>query len=310
MTTQVLFAARPEGWSSYEEPLRRALDATGLGYALATDLPPASVDYIVYAPNSPVQDFSPFTRLKAVLNLWAGVEDVVHNETLTVPLARMVDQGLTQGMLEWVTGHCLRYHLGIDYFLARQDGTWDKRVPPLAQNRTIGILGLGVLGVACAQALQGLGFSVAGWSRSPKSIEGVKTHHGADGLQKVLSSAEIVVLLLPDTPATANLIDGDALAQLPNGAFLLNPGRGTLIDDDALFAALGAGQIAHATLDVFRTEPLPPDHPYWAHPRVTITPHIASETRPETAAQVIAENVRRGENGEPFLHLVDRSAGY
>lgn len=310
MTTHVLFAARPESWKSYEEPLRRALDATGLDYALSTDLPPDTVDYIVYAPNSPVQDFSPFNRLKAVLNLWAGVEDVVHNETLTVPLARMVDQGLTRGMVEWVTGHCLRYHLGIDLFLAQQNGSWDKHVPPLAQDRTIAVLGLGVLGVACAQSLRELGFAVTGWSRSPKSIEGIVTHHGADGLQNLLSSAEIVVLLLPNTPVTNNLIDARTLAWLPRGAFLLNPGRGTLIDDAALLAALDSGQIAHATLDVFRTEPLPVDDPYWAHPHVTVTPHIASETRPASAALVIAENVRRGESGAPFLHLVDRSAGY
>jgi glyoxylate/hydroxypyruvate reductase A len=138
----------------------------------------------------------------------------------------------------------------------------------------------------------------------------VETAHGDDGLDAVLTRAEIVVLLLPDTPATENVLNDRTLALLPEGAAVVNPGRGPLIDDDALLAALDAGQIGHATLDVFRTEPLPPDHPYWAHPKVTVTPHIASETRPASAARVIAENIRRGEAGEPFLHLVDRKAGY
>ena len=118
------------------------------------------------------------------------------------------------------------------------------------------------------------------------------------------------MLLLPDTPGTANILDARALATLPEGSVIVNPGRGPLIDDDALLAALDRGHIRHATLDVFRQEPLPADHPYWAHPRVTVTPHIASETRPDTASRVIVENIRRGEAGEPFLHLVDRDQGY
>jgi glyoxylate/hydroxypyruvate reductase A len=126
----------------------------------------------------------------------------------------------------------------------------------------------------------------------------------------VLQQAEIAVLLLPDTPATENTLDARRLALMPEGAVILNPGRGPLIDDDALLAALDTGRIGHATLDTFRTEPLPPGHPYWAHPRVTVTPHIASETRASSASRAIAENIRRGEAGLPFLHLVDRDRGY
>ena len=310
MTVNILFAARAERWPTYEPLLRRTLDATGLDYRLDTRIAPDQVDYIVYAPNSEVQDFTPFTRLRAVLNLWAGVENVVGNQTLTVPLARMVDHGLTQGMMEWVTGHTLRHHLGIDKFLTGQDGAWRKEIPPLAQDRPVTVLGLGALGQACAQALSGLGFPVTGWSRTAKSIDGFTTHHGKDGLIAALNSAQILILLLPDTPATQNILNADTLAHLPRGAVILNPGRGTLIDDAALLSALDSGQIGHATLDVFRTEPLPPDHPYWAHPSVTVTPHTASETRPETASQVIAQNVLRGETGQPFLHLVDRAADY
>jgi glyoxylate/hydroxypyruvate reductase len=310
MSINILFAALPSRWDTYETPLRRALDAVGLNYVLSPDIAPPDVDYIVYAPNSDVQDFVPFKGLKAVLNLWAGVEDVVGNPTLTVPLTRMVDHGLTQGMVEWVVGHTLRHHLGMDVHIHGQDGDWRKDIPPLAQERKVTVLGLGVLGSAVGQALAGLGFEVTGWSRSAKTVEGVLCLHGHTGLERALAQAEIVILLLPDTRATRNILNADTLGSLPRGAVIINPGRGPLIEDNALLAALDSGQIAHATLDVFRDEPLPMDHPYWAHPKVTVTPHIASETRPITACEVIAENIRRGEADEPFLHLVDRDAGY
>ncbi|MBR9842933.1 MAG: glyoxylate/hydroxypyruvate reductase A [Rhodobacteraceae bacterium] len=306
----VLFAARPERWTTYEAPLHTAFAKAGLNVDLRTEFSPDEVDYIVYAPNSDVQDFTPYTRCKAVLNLWAGVEDVVFNKTLTQPLARMVDHGLTQGMREWVAGHVLRHHLGMDLHIHGQDGEWRSYVPPLAENRPITILGLGALGQACGETLASLGFPVTGWSRSPKDVPGLTCLSGPDGLTQALSTAEILVLLLPNTPATENILNAETLAQMPHGTAIINPGRGPLIDDDALLAALDSGQIGHATLDVFRTEPLPPEHPYWTHPKVTVTPHIASETRPSTASEVIAENIRRGEAGEPFLHLVDRNAGY
>ncbi len=310
MPINVLFAATSERWGTYERPLRDACATRGLDVCLATDIPAAQVDYIVYAPNSDVQDFRPFTRAKAVLNLWAGVENIVGNQTLRIPLARMVDPGLTKGMVEWVTAHVLRYHLGLDMDITRADGCWVPRTPPLAADRSVVVLGLGALGQAVAQSLLQLGFDVTGWSRSPKNVAQMTCLHGSDGLRRALARAEIAVLLLPDTPATENTLNAETLAQMPKGAFIINPGRGPLIDDPALLAALDTGQIAHATLDVFRVEPLPGDHPYWAHPNVTVTPHIAAETRADTAAQVIAENIHRGENGEGFLHLVDREAGY
>ncbi|MDJ1007613.1 MAG: glyoxylate/hydroxypyruvate reductase A [Paracoccaceae bacterium] len=308
--TRVLFAALPSRWEEYESHLRAAFAEAGLDVELDTSFAPETVDYIVYAPNSDVQDFTPYTRLKAVLNLWAGVEHVAPNPTLKVPLARMVDAGLTEGMVEWVAGHVLRHHLGIDACVALQDGVWRRHVPPLARERRVGLLGLGELGAACGRALAELHFDVRGWSRSAKALPGVACHHGDDGFSAVLAASDILILLLPYTAETESIIDAKALARLPQGAVLLNPGRGGLIDDDALIAALDAGHLSHATLDVFRTEPLPPDHPFWAHRQVTVTPHIASDTRAPTASRVIAENVRRGEAGEPFLHLVDRLAGY
>jgi glyoxylate/hydroxypyruvate reductase A len=310
MPVNILFAARADQWRIYETPLKKALSEQGIDAILSTDLAPEDVDYIIYAPDSAVQDFTPYTRAKAVLNLWAGVENIVGNPTLRIPLARMVDHGLTQGMVEWVTGHVLRHHLGMDRHILGQDGEWRAEAPPLASDRRVTVLGLGALGEACARMLVRLGFAVTGWSRRPKDIPGVSCLSGEAGLQAALTAADILVLLLPLTDETENLLNVDALALLPEGAVIVNPGRGPLIDDDALIAALDRGPVAHATLDVFRVEPLPVDHPFWAHPKVTVTPHIASETRPETAAQVIAENVRRGETGEPFLHLVDRESGY
>jgi len=307
----ILFAAKPANWASYEAPLRRALDATGLDYALTTDgSDPASIDYLIYAPSGPISDFTPFTNAKAVLGLWAGVEGITGNKTLTIPLTRMVDHGLTEGMVEWVVGHTLRHHLGMDQHILGQDGEWRDFVPPLARDRTVAVLGLGALGSACATALAALNFNVIGWSRREKALDGVTCHFGDDGLDKTLSQAEILILLLPLTAGTKNLLNAQRLSQMPRGAAIINPGRGPLIDDDALLSALETGQISHATLDVFRVEPLPADHPYWAHPSVTVTPHIASETRPDTASQVIAENIRRNEAGEPLLHVVDRSEGY
>ncbi|MEL6913766.1 MAG: glyoxylate/hydroxypyruvate reductase A [Pseudomonadota bacterium] len=306
----VLFAAKSEKWEAYEGPLSAAFAEAGLSARVAPEMAPGEVDYIVYAPNASVRDFSPFTRLKAVLNLWAGVEGVVGNPTLRVPLARMTDEGMSEGMVDYVTAHVLRYHVGLDAHVVNPDRVWDPTPPPLARDRTVGLLGLGALGGACAVRLAAMGFDVWGWSRSPKKLTAVNSRAGPDGLLEVLERSEILVLLMPRTQATENTLNAQTLALLPTGAKIINPGRGQLIDDAALLSALDSGQVGHATLDVFRTEPLPRDHPYWAHPRVTVTPHIASTTRPHLAAKRIVENIRLHEAGEPMHDVVDRAAGY
>ena len=310
MTIKILFSANEENWKRYKAPLQDALDDKSLDYELGTTITPSEVDYIIYAPSSSLQDFSPYAKLKAVLNLWAGVEGVTNNKTLKVPLARMVDSGLTDGMVEWVTGHTLRHHLGIDKHIHGQDGIWRSYVPPLAKDRIITILGLGTLGTACGIALKRLGFNVRGWSRREKRVDGIICFYGDDQVDSSLMDADIVVLLLPDTPLTQNILNQHTLNLLKRGAFVLNPGRGPLIDDDALLAALDSGQIEHATLDVFRIEPLPQNHQYWSNNKVTVIPHKASETRPKTASQVIAMNIERAENGQELLYLVDRENGY
>ena len=303
--TTVLFAV-PGLWADYQTELPLALAEAGVTARVVTEAAPQDVDYVIYAPSSPLQDFAPFVRTKAVLSLWAGVERIVGNATLTQPLCRMVDPWMSEGMTEWVVGHALRHHLGMDRHIVNPDRVWDPTCPPLARERPVTILGTGALGSAAAAALRGLNFPVTQWSRSAKP----GCLHGEDGLRKALSGAAILVTLLPKTPETENLLNATRLGWLPQGAVILNPGRGALIDDDALLEALDAGRIGHATLDVFRIEPLPHDHAFWAHPRVTVTPHIAADTRTASAARVLAENIRRGEAGEPFLHLVDRARGY
>lgn len=311
MPVTVYFAAGAALWPEYRDPLRAALDEAGVAADLTTAAPdPAAVDYIVFAPGGEISDFTPFTRAKAVLNLWAGVERIVTNPTLTQPLCRMVDPAMTEGMVEYVVANVLRHHLDLDRYLNNPDHRWDPIEPPTARERQVAVLGMGELGTACARALAALNFRVTGWSRSPKTVPGLPCHHGEAGLEAVLRQAEIVVTLLPRTPDTEGILDARRLGWLPMGASIVNPGRGALIDEAALLAALDEGRLSRATLDVFRVEPLPQDHPFWTHPKVTVTPHIAAHTRPVSAARVVAENIRRGEAGLPFLHLVDRARGY
>ncbi|MTE00035.1 glyoxylate/hydroxypyruvate reductase A [Paracoccus sp. YIM 132242] len=301
---RVLFAAPDAYWPIWAPIL------TGLApeMELVRDADPASIDAIIHAPNGPISDLSPYVNARLVQSLWAGVERIVTNPTLTQPLARMVDPGLARGMAEYCTGWALRAHLRMDAYA--QDGTWrNDLTPPLADARQVTILGMGELGRGVAAILGGIGFRVTGFSASGRAVPGVEVF-GPGGLDRALAGAEILIALLPDTPQTRGLLDADRLALLPRGAWLINPGRGTVLDDDALLAALDRGHLAHAVLDVFRTEPLPPDHPFWSHPRVTVTPHVAAETRVETAAPVAIENLRRAMTGQPVLHLVDRRKGY
>ncbi len=310
MTQTILMAAGPGNWDRYHQPLADALARAGIAVRISQDAAPETVDFIVYAPSSDLQDFAPFTRTRAVFSLWAGVERIVGNQTMTQPLCRMVDPAMAEGMREWVLGHVMRLHLGLDRYTDNPKRIWDPTCPPLARDRRVAMLGVGELGTACARVLQGVGFNVRGWSRSAKTIAGLECLHGEAGLREILSEADFVVTLLPRTAETENLINAASLAACKRGAAILNPGRGWLIDDAALLAALGQGQISHAVLDVFRVEPLPDDHPFWTHPSVTVTPHIAADTRPDTAAGVLAENIRRSLAGEPLLFQVDRAKGY
>ena len=205
---KVLFAAGATRWAQFETHLNAAFKEAGLTVDLALDHAPEDTDYIVYAPNKDFADFAPYGGVKLVQSLWAGVEGIVTNKTLTQPLARMVDVGLTEGMVEWVTGHVLRHHLGMDAHIINPKHEWVFAPAPLARNRTVAVLGLGELGAACAGALSALNFNVLGWSRAQKQIDGVTCLSGEDGLHAALSQADILVLLLPLTAATENLLNG------------------------------------------------------------------------------------------------------
>lgn len=301
---KVLFAAPDAMWAEWSA----ALIADCPEMQLCREGEPAGFDAIIYAPGGEIEDLSPYRNARLVQSLWAGVERIVTNPTLTQPLARMVDPGLARGMAEYCTGWALRAHLGMDGYA--QDGEWrNGQVPPLAGQRSVTILGMGALGRAVATMLRPVGFQLNGYSASGLPIDGVKIFSGG-ALDRALQNAEILICLLPDTPQTRELLDARRLARLPKGAWIINAGRATLIDDQALIAGLDSGHIGHAVLDVFRDEPLPPSHPFWSHPAITVTPHIAAETRPETAAPVVTENLRRAVSGRPILNLVDREKGY
>ncbi len=274
---------------------------------------PARIDMMLYEPSGPVQDLTPYARIPAIQSLWAGVETLLENPTLpkSPNLLRMVEPGLTEGMTDYCVGHIMRIHLGMDGQRAQQSRKeWTNAPPPLSRDRRVAVLGLGALGVDLAQKLATLRFNVLGWSRSEKTIPGVKTFHGDQGLAGIIAQADIVVILVPLTALTTGLFDAQRLDALPDGAHIINVARGPIIDDEALLAALDSGKIASATLDVFNEEPLPHSHPYWDHPSVTITPHIASATRIPTAAKVIVEQIELYEAGKPFINVVERSRGY
>lgn len=301
---RVLFAAPDALWPEWAPVLTRLAPEMDL----VRDADPASIDAILYAPGGPVSDLSPYGNVRLVQSLWAGVETILSNPTLTQPLARMVDPGLARGMAEYCTGWTLRAHLGMDAYA--QDGIWrNDRTPPLADARQVTILGMGELGRGVAAMLGGIGFRLAGFSASGQAVPGVRVF-GTDDLDGALRGADIVISLLPDTDRTRGLLDAERLALLPPTAWLINPGRGTVLQDAALLSALDGGHLGHAVLDVFRTEPLLADHPFWSHPRVTVTPHVAAETRVETAAPVAVDNLRRAMDSRPVRYLVDRQKGY
>lgn len=311
----VLYAGNPRHRAEYSRRLPGAFATEGLDVTLVSDIAdaePGSVEYLVFGANGGIRDFAPFGRLKLIQNLWAGVEEALKLPLPPgVPFCRMVETGLTEGMIDYVMGHVLRHHLDIDRWIGGPPiPVWELDQPPLARERSVTVLGLGELGGACAMALARHGFETHGWSRSPKEVPGVICHHGAAGLTDALRKAEILVLLLPQTAETLRLLNAERLALMPGGASIVNAGRGPLIDHGALLAALDSGHIQHATMDVFDEEPLPQDDPYWSHPRVTVTPHIAAATRAVTASQVVAAQIARVMRGEQPRHIVDRAAGY
>ena len=254
-----------------------------------------------------------FPNLKLIASLGAGVDHLLAATTLPdgVPMTRMVDVNLTQGMREWVLLQTLYCHRQAPTYWAqqlRQD--WRPLGQPFAQERRVGIMGLGVLGAAAAEALQHIGFPVSSWSRREKSLPNVKSFAGLSELDAFLAATDILVCLLPLTPDTEGIINSRTLGALPQAACLINGARGGLVVDMDLIAALKSGRLGQAVLDVTREEPLPADDALWRAPNITITPHIASVTNAASGARLVADNIRRIRAGEAPHHLVDPKAGY
>ncbi|HEV7260778.1 MAG TPA: glyoxylate/hydroxypyruvate reductase A [Bosea sp. (in: a-proteobacteria)] len=255
---------------------------------------------------------SRFPNLELLISAGAGVDHLdLSKLPPDLPVVRMVEPGIVDSMVEFVSMAVLSLHRDlIDYVAQQRAEVWKQiRVRPAATRR-VGVLGLGMLGEASCRMLTNFGFQVAGWSRSRRAIEGVTSFAGVEELPAFLARTDILVCLLPLTDETRGMLDAKLFAQLPHGARLVNTGRGAHLDQDALLAALDSGQISAAVLDVVTPEPLTPGHPLWSHPRVLMTPHVASMTQPETAIDVVLENLRRHQAGEPLIGLVDRKRGY
>ena len=251
--------------------------------------------------------------LEVVLSLNAGIEHLLASGEVPdgVPIVRMVDPGLVAGMTEWVTGQILAWHRNLLAYVAKQRaGDWAPAAEKLASERKVAILGAGALGGPVAALLAQIGFEVRLWSRSGRSAPGATAYAGRDGLIGAVTGADVLVNLLPSTAATENLIEAALLTRLARGAFVVNGGRGSAIVDADLIAALDAGQLSAAALDVFRTEPLPADHAFWRHPGVLVSPHVAAPTHVSTAVAVMAASVRCHERGQPLANVVDPARGY
>jgi glyoxylate/hydroxypyruvate reductase A len=218
---------------------------------------------------------------------------------------------MTQAMSEYIVLQVLRLHRrDFDYRAQQAAGEWREHAQKNAAERTVGILGFGQLGQDAARKLKVFGFDVASWSRSAKEVPGFATYAGADGLDALLARSEILVSLLPMTPETESILDARLFARLPRGAGLVNAGRGRHLVEADLLAALDSGQLSAAVLDVFREEPLPAVHPFWRHPRIVVTPHVAAETHPPTAAAIIAKAIDDFAAGLPLANLIDKRLGY
>ena len=319
MEPTILFLTSSDVYQAYVDLIQDGLQRRGFHPRVARPQEqhdPASIDYIVYAPTSSSfadNDLSRYTNVKLVQSLWAGVDSIIGNKTLTQPLARMVERGMTEGMVQYVMCHLYRHLLrNYEFESATRRGTWvDSAAPPLAPQFRVAILGLGELGAACAEKAYQNGFVVCGWSGSTKRDMDFPCFCGIDALERdVLPNCDVVVTLLPLTRDTKHLLNEQRLRMMKHGASIINPGRGKLVDEGALLRCLDEHHLSFATLDVFATEPLPSDHCFWRHERVLVTPHVASHTRPSTASETVVDNIARSCEGKEVLHVVDRDREY
>jgi len=303
----------PKGWEERFRTLApqhrisvwpdRVSDPAGVHYACVWHPPPGLL--------------AGFPNLKAIFSLGAGADDLLADPTLpAVPVVRIVDADLTMRMTEYVVLHVLMHHRRQRLYDAQQRArVWREHEQPAASEVSVGVMGLGVLGVSAARMLRQLGFKVRGWSRTGKTLPGVATFHGSAGLEPFLRGTKILVCLLPATPATRGIINLDTIRKLNErgalgGAYLINAGRGSLQVDADILAALEEGALSGATLDVFPVEPLPQASPFWDHPKVSVTPHNAAQAVPQALAISVVRQIERMESGLPLENVVDRNTGY
>ena len=273
---------------------------------------PDEIEYaVVWKP--PAGGLKRFRNLRCIVSIGAGIDHLTSDPDRPrhVPIIRTTSADLSQRMREYVTLHVLRIHRRLPEIEAAQPiREWRQLINPPAYERRVGVMGLGNLGADCARTLKAVGFDVAGWSRRPKELDGVTGFASERGFRPFLERTEILVCLLPLTPATRGILNADLFQTLPCGASIINCARGAHLVDQDLLDALDEGQIAYATLDVHHQEPLPASHPFWDHPRVLVTPHVASLIDPEAGGRAIAANLRRFIAGEPVPDLVDLQQGY
>lgn len=263
---------------------------------------------------APAALFADRPGLRLVCSLGAGTDHILAHGSLLAPgvrVLRLVDPLMGERMAEYVLAGVLRHTQNHDLYAGQQAARqWRRHAPRDARAVTVGILGLGHLGTCVARTLLAVGFTVAAWTRRPRPADAIACHHGPDGLAQVLAAADILVCLLPATAETRGMIDAAVLAGLKPGALFINAARGELVDEAALLAALDSGRLSAAMLDAFPEEPLPAASPLWAHPRVIVTPHVASLSDPDSGAAALAADIRRCLSGGVPLGEIDRTAGY
>jgi len=299
--------------AEYKKILAKEIDDQSLDFKIIEDISRSrEVNAIIYSDDSEISDFALFPDSTVIFSTFAGVEKTLLNKTITQSLVRLIDVEMTQCMAEWCAAHVLRYHLGLDIYIKPTKKEWkiSHKERLLADQVEIGVLGLGTLGSATARKLRKLDFNVAGWSANKKKISGVKSLVGPEGLTKILSASDYLILLLPLTERTKAIINSETLKVVKDGAVLINAGRGGLIEDSDLLKALDSGKLSECTLDVFNEEPLPPEHPFWFHDKVTVTPHISAPTRLKSSIKSILKNIGRINRGLQPIGLVEKERHY
>ncbi|ARP93141.1 2-hydroxyacid dehydrogenase [Bordetella genomosp. 13] len=307
----LVFYSQFDDYATWKNALRAKLPRLRIVHA-SEAIDPADVHYVLtWKP--PEGFFDRMANLRLIVNLGAGVDSLVGRKDLPagVPITRIADPNMSRMMASYVLFATLRHAREIPYFeQAQRRGQWAYRHPRAPEETRVAVLGLGELGAYAARELRRQGYTVLGWSRSQRQIEGVQCHAGMETLDTVLGQADILVIMLPLTPQTRGLLGRERLERLPRGAALINVARGALVDQAAMTQLLQSGHIGSATLDVFEREPLPADDPLWGMENVLITPHLASVAIPSSAATQIADNILRVSRGEAPANQVDPARGY